>query len=88
MKRRVFAPSPICRIFCIAAYQPDENAPLFESALPWLPAFRETIRRRAIPANYFEDLLKGVEMDRGRVRLQTWDELDRYCYHVAVGGRT
>jgi len=66
-----------------AAYQSEENAKFFESALPWLPAFRETIRRRAIPASYFEDLLKGVEMDCGRVRLQTWDELDRYCYHVA-----
>ena len=26
--------------------------------------------RRAIPAAYFEDLLKGVEMDRGQVRLK------------------
>ena len=66
-----------------AAYLPGENGTSFESSLPWLRAFRETIRRRAIPAGYFEDLLKGVEMDRGRVRLQTWDELDRYCYHVA-----
>ena len=64
-------------------YLPGENAESFESSLPWLRAFRETIRRRAIPAGYFEDLLKGVEMDRGRVRIQTWDELDNYCYHVA-----
>ena len=66
-----------------AAYLPEAGAESFESSLPWLRAFRETIRRRAIPASYFEDLLKGVEMDRGRVRLQTWDELDSYCYHVA-----
>jgi len=66
-----------------AAYLPGEGAEPLESSLPWLRAFRETVRRRAIPAAYFEDLLKGVEMDRGRVRLQTWDELDRYCYHVA-----
>jgi phytoene synthase len=65
-----------------AAYS-ETNAESWENSLPWLRAFRETIRRRAIPAAYFEDLLKGVEMDRGRVRLQTWDELDRYCYHVA-----
>jgi phytoene synthase len=50
---------------------------------PWLPAFRETARRRSIPRNYFEDLLAGVEMDRGRVRIGTWEELDKYCYHVA-----
>jgi phytoene synthase len=66
-----------------AAYLPDTDAESFERRLPWLRAFRETIQRRAIPAAYFEDLLKGVEMDRGRVRLQTWEELDRYCYHVA-----
>lgn len=63
------------------AYQPGEGS--LENALPWLPAFRETIRRRAIPSSYFKDLMAGVEMDRGRVRIQTWDELDRYCYHVA-----
>jgi len=66
-----------------AVYRPGESAPSFESSLPWLSAFRETIQRRAIPASYFEDLLKGVEMDRDRVRIQTWDELDTYCYHVA-----
>jgi phytoene synthase len=66
-----------------AAYLPGADAESFQSRLPWLRAFRETTQRRAIPAAYFEDLLKGVEMDRGRVRLQTWDELDRYCYHVA-----
>jgi 15-cis-phytoene synthase len=65
-----------------SAYQPGEDAALTQS-LPWLRAFRDTIQRRAIPSAYFVDLLKGVEMDRGRVRLQTWEELDRYCYHVA-----
>jgi len=66
-----------------AAYLPGTDAESLEASLPWLRAFRETINRRAIPAAYFEDLLQGVEMDRGRVRLQTWSELDRYCYHVA-----
>jgi phytoene synthase len=65
------------------AYLPEDTES-FESSVPWVAAFRETILRRAIPAGYFEDLLKGVEMDRGRVRIQTWDELDRYCYHVAA----
>jgi len=63
-----------------SAYLPEDAG---HSGLPWLRAFRETIHRRAIPANYFEDLLTGVEMDTGHVRLQTWEELDRYCYHVA-----
>jgi phytoene synthase len=51
--------------------------------LPWLRAFRETARRRAIPRAYFDDLIAGVELDRGRVRIETWEELDRYCYLVA-----
>jgi phytoene synthase len=64
-------------------YRSDNEAKSLEASLPWLLAFRETIQRRAIPANYFEDLLTGVEMDRGRVRIANWDELERYCYHVA-----
>ncbi len=66
----------------LAAYCADDPGSM-ASALPWLTAFRETISRRAIPESYFQDLLAGVEMDQGRVRLQTWEELDRYCYHVA-----
>lgn len=51
--------------------------------LPWLPAFQETVKRRSIPTKYFEDLLVGVEMDQGAVRIKTWEELETYCYHVA-----
>ena len=65
------------------AYQPAGTKSCLDGALPWLNAFRETVERRAIPVDYFEDLLKGVEMDRGRVRLQNWEELDLYCYYVA-----
>jgi 15-cis-phytoene synthase len=66
-----------------AAYASADITPGLAEEQPWLPAFRETARRRAIPRRYFEDLLAGVEMDRGRVRIETWEELDRYCYHVA-----
>jgi phytoene synthase len=66
-----------------AAYSAEECTDCLVRSLPWLTAFRETIHRRAIPAIYFEDLLQGVEMDRGQVRLQTWEELDLYCYRVA-----
>ncbi len=65
------------------AYAPEDLAPGLAQEQPWLPAFRETARRRAIPRPYFADLLTGVEMDRGRVRIATWAELDKYCYHVA-----
>jgi phytoene synthase len=67
----------------MVAYSPNTSIHPLDRTLPWLPAFRETIQRRSIPSSYFEDLLKGVEMDSGRVRIQTWEELDLYCYRVA-----
>lgn len=71
------------RQILVAAYMlSDEIDPPWD-ALPWLPAFRETIQRRTIPERYFEDLLVGVEMDRGQVRIDNWEELEKYCYHVA-----
>ena len=60
-----------------------EAEPRFSGFPAWTHAFHETVRRRAIPEHYFEDLLAGVEMDTGRVRLQNWEQLDRYCYLVA-----
>lgn len=52
-------------------------------SLPWAPAFIAVWRWARIPRRYLEDLLAGMAMDRGRVRLQNWAELERYCYHVA-----
>lgn len=57
------------------------DADLFE--MPWIPAIQDTIRECEIPRDYFDDLIRGVEMDRGPVRLENWEELDRYCYLVA-----
>lgn len=51
--------------------------------LPWAPAFVATWRKAAIPRAYFDDLLVGMTLDRGAVRIADWDGLDRYCYHVA-----
>jgi phytoene synthase len=66
-----------------AAFLTTDKIETLAARLPWLPAFRETVRRRSIPMKYFEDLLVGVEMDQGRVRIATWEELETYCYHVA-----
>jgi squalene synthase HpnC/squalene synthase HpnD len=46
----------------------------------------ETVRRFKVPRNYFEDLIAGFELDlepSSLVRYATFDELARYCYHVA-----
>jgi len=71
------------RILLNVVYEPDSPIVGRENPILWLPSFTETIRRRAIPKSYFEDLIAGVEMDLGRVRIKDWPELDKYCYHVA-----
>ncbi|MDK3156660.1 phytoene/squalene synthase family protein [Kamptonema cortianum] len=50
---------------------------------PWSPAFWLTVEQFAIPRDYFTDLIRGVLMDRGPVRIADWEGLHRYCYHVA-----
>jgi len=64
-----------------AAYA--EGGGFTDEIFPWLPAFRETVERRAIPHRLFEELIAGVELDQHAVRIETWEELDRYCYLVA-----
>lgn len=49
----------------------------------WMPVFRETAQRKKIRRQWFEDLAVGVAGDAGPVDLQTWEELDLYCYRVA-----
>ncbi|MES2310202.1 MAG: phytoene/squalene synthase family protein [Verrucomicrobiota bacterium] len=50
---------------------------------PWIEGFSKTVQDHRIPRIHFEELLEGMTWDQGRVRLQTWEELDRYCYLVA-----
>ena len=46
-------------------------------------ALADNVRRFAIPRRYFEEVIDGVEMDLGRTRYATFDELRLYCYRVA-----
>jgi phytoene synthase len=50
---------------------------------PILPAFHATLKQYDIPDRYFRDVIDGVEMDFTRKRYETFEELYRYCYHVA-----
>jgi 15-cis-phytoene synthase len=50
---------------------------------PKLLAFRETVFHYKIPQQYFEDLLRGVEMDLTKTRYESFGELQDYCYCVA-----
>ena len=49
----------------------------------WMPAFRDTVHRKRLQRPWFEDLTLGVAGDVGPVELQSWEELDLYCYRVA-----
>jgi phytoene synthase len=50
---------------------------------PKLMAFRDTVMRYRIPMEYFQDLLRGLEMDLNHRKYETFDELREYCYCVA-----
>jgi len=47
------------------------------------PAFRDAVKRYAIPAKCFHDLLDGARMDLDTFTYETFDDLYRYCYRVA-----
>ena len=50
---------------------------------PGLPALADVVARRQVPAEHLEAVITGVEMDLGPVELQAFEDLERYCYHVA-----
>ena len=50
---------------------------------PIFPALADTVQRYRIPPRHFHELLDGTEMDQTKTRYETFDELYKYCYHVA-----
>jgi len=50
---------------------------------PTLLALRDTVNQFRIPLDYFLQLIQGTEMDLTTNRYSTFEELYRYCYHVA-----
>lgn len=50
---------------------------------PLLAAFRHTVETYGIPAEYFDELLGGMEMDLEKERYENFDRLNLYCYRVA-----
>lgn len=64
------------RIELDAAYRGTPNSPITISLAHHVKTF-------SIPKAYFEELIKGVEMDLFNNRYVTFDELSLYCYRVA-----
>ena len=51
---------------------------------PVWPALHDAVRRYAIPPQYLFEMIEGVSSDLEPRRIQTFDELYRYCYQVAA----
>jgi phytoene synthase len=48
-----------------------------------LPAFRDTVKKFSIPAQYFHWIIDGAEMDLNASQYETFDDLYKYCFNVA-----
>jgi 15-cis-phytoene synthase len=53
------------------------------SGHPVWPAFHHTVRRFAIPHDYFRGMIEGVLSDLEPRRFATFEDLYEYCYRVA-----
>ncbi|MBM4139373.1 MAG: presqualene diphosphate synthase HpnD [Nitrospira sp.] len=51
--------------------------------LPITVSLAHHVKTLSIPKVYFEELIRGVEMDLSNSRYATFDELSLYCYRVA-----
>lgn len=54
-----------------------------KSELPFARAFNAVNRQYDIPKAFYADLIKGCCMDRRPMKIQTYEELEVYCYYVA-----
>ena len=54
-----------------------------EPTWPLMISLAHHAKRLSIPKVYFEELIKGVEMDLATTRYGTFEELSLYCYRVA-----
>ena len=50
---------------------------------PIMISLAHHVKRLSIPKAYFDELIKGVEMDLTTTRYRTFEELSLYCYRVA-----
>ncbi|HUA84316.1 MAG TPA: phytoene/squalene synthase family protein [Bryobacteraceae bacterium] len=73
------------RAAAIARWEQDLQAALSGSAPehPLWPAFVDAVARFNIPHQYFFEMIEGVTSDLEPRRIETFEELYDYCYHVA-----
>lgn len=54
-----------------------------QATRPITQALQRTIKEYGIPQEYFEELIRGVEMDLHIQRYEKFADLEQYCYRVA-----
>ncbi len=65
----------------LGSKEPADESELQENLRP---AFEHSIQRYAIPMDWFDQLLDGIEGDLDEKRcIRDWQELERYCFQVA-----
>ncbi len=98
-RRAIYAAYAFCRICDDIVDEdrpPEEKRRLFEdtrrllhqskngeTAHPVFAALGDATKGFDIPVRYFEEVIKGVEMDIDHARFQDFEELRGYCYKVA-----
>jgi 15-cis-phytoene synthase len=70
---------PASAALALDAWERQLSAPTHPVAV----AFAAARTQHRVPVAPARDLIAGVRMDLGPCRFATWDELRRYCYHVA-----
>jgi 15-cis-phytoene synthase len=70
---------PVAAAIALDAWEGQLETPTHPVAV----AFAAARAQFGAPVGPARDLLTGVRMDLGPCRFATWDELRRYCYHVA-----
>ena len=73
------------RAGALAQWQEDLHRTLAGNAPdhPIWPAFAAAVRQYKIPHEYFDEMIAGVSSDLTPQRIETFEELYRYCYQVA-----
>ncbi len=69
----------------LAAWRADVRQ-CYQDRTPVFPVNRElqaVIARFRLPFDYFDELIRGVEMDLDVKRYETYEQLELYCYRVA-----
>ena len=73
------------RAGAIARWRADLERALEGETLahPLWPALADSVERYRIPHRYFFQMIEGVSSDLEPRRVETFEELYKYCYHVA-----